>query len=202
MNPGDVIDSPRARRKNSSNSHKNDVKNKEIEQEQFGIKEGRAKKSVKKNLKKEELIENIVDAISKKSVGEIKKVWEKIEKDVSPDFRNLVILPSKMWEDREKGINPRQFIEKYYSQYLIDGLPRAAIRNADKKLYLAYAKWIERHPEDDLGLITEEKSKYVRRFSEDYPGNKRFTEMNREEQRTYFAIKKRERARAARPSEV
>ena len=57
--------------------------------------------------------------------------------------------------------NPAQFIREEFKEELEAGtLARADLKSLDsEKLYHAYGVWIGRHPEDDLGLPTEPRTK-------------------------------------------
>jgi hypothetical protein len=59
-----------------------------------------------------------------------------------------------LWKNRTTGreVSPADWIRMHYSRQLEAGtLTRSALLN-DPELYNAYAKWIKRHPEDDLHL--------------------------------------------------
>jgi hypothetical protein len=58
-------------------------------------------------------------------------------------------LPEKApeeWADRPARENPVAFIERVYAHWLGKGLTRAHLRELDRSLYQALAKWLERHP--------------------------------------------------------
>lgn len=66
-----------------------------------------------------------------------------------------MLVPSELWADRKTGRaeNPAAFIRRVYVKEIANGsLTKPDLLKADKRLYQAYATWISRHPEDDVGL--------------------------------------------------
>lgn len=65
----------------------------------------------------------------------------------------------RRWKDRTSGreVTPAAFLRETYQGWLDKGLTRGDIKHLDPELYEAYAKWIKRHPEGDLGLPTTER---------------------------------------------
>lgn len=71
---------------------------------------------------------------------------------MSAEHSEAISVP--LWKNRTTGrdVSPAGWIRMHYGHQLEDGtLTRSELRN-DPELYNAYAKWIKRHPEDDLHL--------------------------------------------------
>ena len=71
-----------------------------------------------------------------------------------------------LWENRTSGreVSPPDFIKQHYGKWENgewdrDGLTSAALNRSNRKLYLVYAQWIKRHPEDDLNLPKRPRNK-------------------------------------------
>lgn len=87
--------------------------------------------------------------------------------DVFEMFREKTKPLAPQWADRTTGreVSPAEWIRMHYGKrcedgsWNPDGLTRADINQSDRKLYVAYAQWIKRHPEDDLGLVTVQRAK-------------------------------------------
>lgn len=60
--------------------------------------------------------------------------------------------PRKLWKDRKakEFSNPLEFIDCVYTQVLGKIPTREFIRGHDMPLYNAHAKWVSRHPEDNI----------------------------------------------------
>lgn len=64
------------------------------------------------------------------------------------------VEPAELWADRDGTENPVEFIQRVYEKEL-GSLTRAALSRVDYRLYQAYAKWLERHPNEPFRLRTQ-----------------------------------------------
>ena len=88
----------------------------------------------------------------------------------SPSIHSLVTVPlledgtPALWSERTTGrqVSPADFIRQHYGRTREDGtwdpmgLTRADLLH-DKPLYLAFAQWLKRHPEDDFDPASRRK---------------------------------------------
>lgn len=122
-------------------------------------------------LDRKKLESAIVAKLGSASDESLKAIWAQLQEAASSASQSA--LPDKapaLWADRTTGrnVSPVEFICQHYGNRSGDratwepqGLMRADIKRLDKALYQAYASWVRpgRHPEEDLGLPTQPRTK-------------------------------------------
>jgi hypothetical protein len=73
------------------------------------------------------------------------------------------LLPTRaprLWAERDKDerLNPAQFVREVYGGWFGKGFARGMIGDLDPLLYQSYAKWIQRHPEDEIKELPSQRS--------------------------------------------
>lgn len=71
--------------------------------------------------------------------------------EISQESGSLPTEAPALWADRKTGreVSPVDFIRQHYGPWLGKGLTRADLRDRDRPLYQALAKWLARHTAPD-----------------------------------------------------
>ncbi|SEN79562.1 hypothetical protein SAMN04488077_1312 [Roseovarius tolerans] len=102
------------------------------------------------------------------SPGAKARVIKKLQEDFNCSGEQRSMTTPPRWRGRTTGreVSPADWIHMHYGQtledgtWIPDGLNRSDLKDLDFPLYQAFAKWLERHPEDAFDGPVQKKPRY------------------------------------------